>query len=62
MIVPMHPPPNFLAPQPAINVLNNPFMIVCFKGLWFDINLHLIKRSTFRLGRNQNRNPSILLQ
>ena len=34
MMVPKHPKPNFLAPQPANSVLNNPFMMVGVKLLF----------------------------
>lgn len=31
-MVDKHPPPNFFAPYPAINVLKNPFMSFSFLG------------------------------
>ena len=55
-MVPRQPPPNFLAPQPASKVLNNPFMFFYF----LEINLRLIMRNTFHLGRSQNQNPLTL--
>jgi len=30
-MVPIHPPPNFLAPHPAKIVLKNPFIVFVFK-------------------------------